>query len=603
MYHPTTRVLATLELLQTNGRMSGSELAARLGVNGRTLRRYIARLEDLGIPIAVEHGRHGGYMLVAGYKLPPMMFTDEEALALSVGLLAARGLGLAATDPGRGGRAGQARARDARRTCGGACAPRTRRWRSTFRGRPASADGAALAALSAAAQASRRVRLRYRSAQSAPTEREFDPYGLAYRSGRWYVVGHCHLRQGLRSFRIDRILGVHSTEAGFERPADFDALGHLVFSVATIPRAFAVEVLLKTDLATARRELFATIGVLEAAAGRRGAARPDRRPRLVRARAGAPALRLRDPASGRAARGAARARAHPPRPRLDLAPRGQSPALRTSPRPSSSMARPAAGARDASSTRRSMPTTRKAQIARQTSKSARVDAAQISPTERGWASVSTIARRSGSRLIWREGPLVIGRPRVTRVLAPDRAVDAAPGVDAPDPFRDEVGRAQVELDGFGRGRPLLQPVVPFRPQEQAVDDLAGLVDHARDEVLGRERALLHEDRAQPLARSHRVRRLDELLEAEAASAHEQLAQPVVGARGRREHHPPVLDRHRLADAGAGQRELPAPALLVEGLHEAGKIALRQAPFALHGLDSSVIVFRRSVRIISRTARV
>src|SRR6187431_3105160 len=73
--------------------MAGSDLAARLKVNGRTLRRYISRLEDLGIPIAVEHGRHGGYMLVAGYKLPPMMFTDEEALALSVGLLAARGLG------------------------------------------------------------------------------------------------------------------------------------------------------------------------------------------------------------------------------------------------------------------------------------------------------------------------------------------------------------------------------------------------------------------------------------------------------------------------------------------------------------------------------
>ena len=113
MYHPTTRVLAVLELLQTHGRMSGSELAARLGVDGRTLRRYISRLEDLGIPIAVEHGRHGGYRLVAGYKLPPLMFTDEEALALSVGLLAARGLGLAGAGAGRGERAGQARARHA----------------------------------------------------------------------------------------------------------------------------------------------------------------------------------------------------------------------------------------------------------------------------------------------------------------------------------------------------------------------------------------------------------------------------------------------------------------------------------------------------------
>ena len=210
MYHPTTRVLATLELLQTHGRMSGSELAARLGVNGRTLRRYIARLEDLGIPIAVEHGRHGGYMLVAGYKLPPMMFTDEEALALSVGLLAARGLGLADTAPGVAG--AQAKLErvmpaDLRR--------RVRAADDTMAldlpRQPASADGAALAALSAAAQARRRVHLAYRSAEAALTEREFDPYGLAYRGGCWYAVGHCHLRKGLRSFRIDRIHGVRAT--------------------------------------------------------------------------------------------------------------------------------------------------------------------------------------------------------------------------------------------------------------------------------------------------------------------------------------------------------------------------------------------------------
>src|SRR4249920_2570 len=94
MYHPTTRVLGVLELLQTHRRMSGAELARRIKVDGRTLRRYISRLEEIGVPITTERGRHGAYMLVAGYKLPPMMFTDEEALALSVGLLAARSLAL-----------------------------------------------------------------------------------------------------------------------------------------------------------------------------------------------------------------------------------------------------------------------------------------------------------------------------------------------------------------------------------------------------------------------------------------------------------------------------------------------------------------------------
>ena len=96
MDHPTTRVLAVLELLQTHGRMSGAELAERLEVDRRTLRRYISILEQLGIPLTTERGRHGAYLLVAGFKLPPMMFTDDEALALAVGLLAARDLGLAA---------------------------------------------------------------------------------------------------------------------------------------------------------------------------------------------------------------------------------------------------------------------------------------------------------------------------------------------------------------------------------------------------------------------------------------------------------------------------------------------------------------------------
>src|SRR4051794_12802520 len=95
MGHPTTRVLAVLELLQTHGRIGGAELARRLEVHPRTVRRYIAMLEQMGIPITAERGRHGAYLLMAGFKLPPMMFTDDEALALSVGLLAARGLGLA----------------------------------------------------------------------------------------------------------------------------------------------------------------------------------------------------------------------------------------------------------------------------------------------------------------------------------------------------------------------------------------------------------------------------------------------------------------------------------------------------------------------------
>ena len=99
MSQPTTRVLAVLELLQSHAQMSGAELARRLEVDPRTLRRYIATLEEMGIPITTEQGRYGGYRLVPGFKLPPMMFTEDEAQALSLGLLAARGLGLADAAP------------------------------------------------------------------------------------------------------------------------------------------------------------------------------------------------------------------------------------------------------------------------------------------------------------------------------------------------------------------------------------------------------------------------------------------------------------------------------------------------------------------------
>lgn len=262
MERPTTRVLAVLELLQTQGRMSGSALAQRIGVDGRTLRRYIAMLEELGIPITTERGRHGGYLLVAGFKLPPMMFTDDEALALSIGLLAARGLGLADATPA----VASAQAK-LERVMPANLKRRVRAVDETIAldltcSSVAPRDNTALVALSVAAQARQRVRLRYRTQREA-TARDFDPYGLAWRAGRWYVVGHCHLRRGLRSFRLDRIDEVLALDANFERPNGFDALGHLTFSVATLPRTHAIEVWLDADLATARREVFSAFGVLE----------------------------------------------------------------------------------------------------------------------------------------------------------------------------------------------------------------------------------------------------------------------------------------------------------------------------------------------------
>jgi predicted DNA-binding transcriptional regulator YafY len=124
-------------------------------------------------------------------------------------------------------------------------------------------DNAALGTLSEAAETGTRVRMRYRARRGDLTVRDFDPYGLAYQGGRWYAVGMCQLRGGLRSFRLDRVEAVERLPSSFSRPDGFDSLGHLLRSVASLPRAFTAEVLLETDLATARRELFPAIGILE----------------------------------------------------------------------------------------------------------------------------------------------------------------------------------------------------------------------------------------------------------------------------------------------------------------------------------------------------
>jgi len=262
MYRPATRALVVLELLQTHRRISGAEIAQRLGVDTRTVRRYIAALEELGIPVTAERGRYGAYLLVAGFKLPPMMFTDDEALALSVGLLAARGMGL--TEASAAVASAQAKLE---RVMPERLMARTRAVADTVMLDLArsSAPGASdtLFALSAAAQQSRRVRLRYRSSAGMETEREIDPYGLAHSGGFWYVAGHCHLRQGLRSFRLDRVADVAAQETLFLRPRDFDAVAHLTFSLATLPRAHTAEVVLHTTLQEALERLGGTMGLFE----------------------------------------------------------------------------------------------------------------------------------------------------------------------------------------------------------------------------------------------------------------------------------------------------------------------------------------------------
>jgi predicted DNA-binding transcriptional regulator YafY len=265
MYHPTTRVLAVLTLLQAHGRMSGPELAGRLEVNIRTLRRYIIMLQDLGIPIEAERGRNGAYILSPGFKLPPMMFTNEEALALTVGLISARYLNLADTD-----RAVESAFAKLERVMPLDLKSRVRAMTETItlNANPTSSmppSEVVLSTMSSAAQLRRRVHLHYHPNRGEDTEREFDPYGLTYYQHRWYAVGYCHLRQDLRSFRLDRVTQINLLDAHFDRPDGFDPLTYLMQAITIMPRKYTFELLLKTDIATARSEVFDVLGILEAA--------------------------------------------------------------------------------------------------------------------------------------------------------------------------------------------------------------------------------------------------------------------------------------------------------------------------------------------------
>lgn len=262
MGKPTSRVLAVLEILQSGRRVTATELAGRTGVDERTVRRYVAHLLELGVPVHAERGRDGGYALAAGYKLPPMMFNPDEALALAVGLRAAALMGLSGITPA----VASTQAKLERVMP----APLRRRLGDIDRtvamdfARPhAEGSATALLVLSAAARAQQRVRLRYRGLRGEDTERDMDCYAVAWRAGAWYAVGHCHLRRDLRTFRLDRVVDAQPLPASFGRPDDFDVLAHLVNAIATLPRAHRVEVRLHADLATARQALRPELGVLE----------------------------------------------------------------------------------------------------------------------------------------------------------------------------------------------------------------------------------------------------------------------------------------------------------------------------------------------------
>jgi predicted DNA-binding transcriptional regulator YafY len=262
MYSPTTRLLTVLELLQSRKKISGPEIARRLEVDERTVRRYITNLQDMGIPVEAERGPYGAYQLQRGYKLPPLMFTDAEAVALTLGLVVMREfrfpVDVAAIE--------------------GALAKTERvlpeKLLHQVRGLqegivfhvvppPVLFQNDFVSTLSTAVQEQRQVFLRYRSWEDNDSERTFDPYGVVYNEGYWYTAGYCHLRQDLRTFRLDRITALEAQNQPFTRPEAFDVLAQILSSIALWEGIEQIEVFLQTSMERAQEVISPVMGTLE----------------------------------------------------------------------------------------------------------------------------------------------------------------------------------------------------------------------------------------------------------------------------------------------------------------------------------------------------
>jgi predicted DNA-binding transcriptional regulator YafY len=251
MYDPVMRVLTVLEILQAREHVSGAELAKRLEVNPRTVQRYIARLQDLCIPVESTRGVGGAYRLKPGFRLPPMMFTDEEAFALTLGLRALRLLGLAAFAPATEGAAAKLgrvlpdALRDSANAVEEVVAIEPGPW-------VISTSAESLIRLCTAVRMRRLVTFHYESHDRTCSRREVEPYGIVHMDGRWYVVGRCRLREVLRTFRLDRVSELEVSDQTFDRPDGFDAKAYLQSSMPFVQAGYSIEVWLDLPIDKAR---------------------------------------------------------------------------------------------------------------------------------------------------------------------------------------------------------------------------------------------------------------------------------------------------------------------------------------------------------------
>lgn len=240
----TTRVLALLELLEAGGTFTASALAERLAVDERTVRRYVEHLLELGVPVRAVRGRYGGYRLGPGYRMPPLMLTDDESVAVLLGLGAIDRAELA---PGEAVAAQSASAKILR------VLPERLRRRlqslldtATCTAPVGSATPPETDVLLLAAQAvnqGRALRIDYRSRDGRDSERMVRPSSLVVHSGRWYLTASDSMSGEERTFRLDRVQTAILLTESFAAPEQRASGDQFLSALARAPRQHGVSVL------------------------------------------------------------------------------------------------------------------------------------------------------------------------------------------------------------------------------------------------------------------------------------------------------------------------------------------------------------------------
>jgi predicted DNA-binding transcriptional regulator YafY len=250
------RTLRLLSLMQGRRTWAGAELADRLGISVRTLRRDIERLRDLGYPVEAQPGVAGGYRLAPGAALPPLVLDDDEAVALTVGLQAAAQTAVA----------GMAEASVRTLTKVVQVLPaRLRRRADALRAVTTTAawtggetiDPSVLTTVAQACRDTERLSFAYGSAAGERTERLVEPLRLVALGRRWYLVAYDPGRAGWRSFRLDRLSRPATTGARFaprRLPAE-DAESFVRAGLGTRTSAVPVEVRVSADADEVRRRI------------------------------------------------------------------------------------------------------------------------------------------------------------------------------------------------------------------------------------------------------------------------------------------------------------------------------------------------------------